>query len=229
MATDSATRSRRMVYPTSNGKPMAETDIHRDLMMRLIQSLKRWFGNKAMTYVSGNLLVYYVPGDKRKHVAPDVFVVFGVPKKDREYYLCWEEGKFPSVVIEVTSSSTRSEDTKKKLAIYRDVFQVKEYFLFDPRSDYLAPRLRGFRLVKGQFVPMSPVNGQLQSKQLGLFLREDGANLQLIDPATGEPLLSPDEEAQREHAARLEAEQRVHEKDAEIERLRQELSKYRGN
>lgn len=222
MATDSAMRSRRMVYPTSDGKPMAETDIHRDLMMRLIQSLKRWFGNKAMTYVSGNLLVYYVPGDKRKHVAPDVFVVFGVPKKDREYYLCWEEGKFPSVVIEVTSSSTRSEDTKKKFAIYRDVFQVKEYFLFDPRSDYLAPRLRGFRLVKGQFVPMSPVNGQLQSKQLGLYLREDGANLQLIDPATGAPLLSPDEQV-------AATERQLREQEAEIERLRQELSKYRGD
>jgi Uma2 family endonuclease len=222
MATVSATRTRRVVYPTSDGKPMAETDLHRKLMTRLIQILERWFGDKPMIYVSGNLLIYYEPGNKRKHVAPDVFVVIGVQKKDREYYLTWEEGKFPTVVIEVTSSSTRSDDIKKKFILYRDVFQVKEYFLFDPRSDYLKPRLRGFRLAKGEYVPMALVDGRLMSKQLGLYLQEDGAVLQLIDPATGQALLSPDEQVAL-------AEQQLHHKDAEIERLRQELGRCRGS
>ena len=53
--------------------------------------------------------------NKRKHVAPDVFVVIGVAKKKREYYLTWEEGKNPTVVIEITSSSTRQEDIKKEI------------------------------------------------------------------------------------------------------------------
>ena len=39
------------------------------------------------------MLMYYVPGNKRKHLAPDVFVVKGVVKRLREYYLLWEEGK----------------------------------------------------------------------------------------------------------------------------------------
>lgn len=214
MATGTATRVRRVIYPTSDGKPMAETDMHRDLMNRTIQILKRWFRDKPMVYVSGNLLIYYVPGNKRKHVAPDVFVVIGVRKHDREYYLCWEEGKYPSVVIEITSSSTKAEDTKKKFALYRDDFGVKEYFLFDPRSDYLAPRLRGFRLVKGEYVPMMPIDGRLYSKQLHLYLEEDGAILQLIDPATNQPLLSADEQ--------------LAEAEREIERLRQKLE-LRGN
>ena len=56
-------------YPTSDGKPMAETDIHRDVMVQSIWSLDHWFADEPMVYVSGNLLVYYVPGNKRKHLA----------------------------------------------------------------------------------------------------------------------------------------------------------------
>lgn len=203
MATGSLTRIRQVIYPETDGKPMAETDVHWKWMVRLKQILQRWFAGKPMVYVSGNLLIYYVPGDKRRHVAPDVFVVIGVRKKDREYFLCWEEGKFPTVVIEVTSKSTQSEDNKKKFALYRDVFGVKEYFLFDPREEYLAPRLRGYRLVKGMYVPMRlDDRGRLHSKHLGLYLQLEGANLKLIDPATGAELLGPDELAEQERMAR---------------------------
>ena len=61
-----------------------------------------------MVYVSGNLLVYYVPGDRLRHLSPDVFVAKGVPKRERLNYLMWEEGKGPDVVIELTSSSMRT-------------------------------------------------------------------------------------------------------------------------
>src|SRR5262249_48387849 len=91
-------------YPTSDGKPMAETDWHRDLMAVLIQTLRAYYCSDSQVYVSGNLLLFYVPGDKRRHVSPDVFVVKGVPKRDRPNYLVWQEGKGPDVVIELTSS-----------------------------------------------------------------------------------------------------------------------------
>jgi len=74
-------------YPTSDGKPMAETDIHRDLMNALIAILKDWYSTNESVYVSGNLLVFYEEGDKRKHVSPDVFVVPGVRNHRRENYL----------------------------------------------------------------------------------------------------------------------------------------------
>src|SRR4051794_21978605 len=140
-----STKAKQVIrYPTSDGKPMAETDIHRDVMVQSIWSLERWYEDDPMVYVTGNLLVYYVPGNKRKHVSPDVFVVKGVAKKKRLYYLAWEEGKFPTAVIEITSSSTRNEDLKRKFELYRDEFRVREHFLFDPRHDYLEPRLCGF-------------------------------------------------------------------------------------
>src|SRR5437773_2186379 len=90
------------LYPTSDGKPMAETDWHRILMLILIQTLEAWYADHPMVYVSGNLLLYYVPGDKRRHLSPDVFVVKGVPKGLRLNYILWEEGKSPKLVIEMT-------------------------------------------------------------------------------------------------------------------------------
>src|SRR5207245_5475604 len=108
------TFDRKIDYPTSDGRPMAETDWHRDLMFALIAMLKMWYARARRVYVSGNLLLYYVPGNKRKHVAPDVFVVRGVSKRKRLYYLLWVEGKSPEMIIELTSKSTRKEDSDTK-------------------------------------------------------------------------------------------------------------------
>ena len=89
-------------YPTSDGKPMAETDLHRDLMLQLIEILKEFYRSVPNVYVSGNLLLFYEQGNRRRHVSPDVFVVRGVEKRERENYLVWEEKKGPQLVIELT-------------------------------------------------------------------------------------------------------------------------------
>src|SRR3989442_984062 len=96
-------------YPTSDGKPMAETDQHRIVMTEVIETLDDRHAGDPQVYVSGNLIVCYQQGNRRKHVSPDVFLVRGVPKRRRLNYLIWEEGRAPQVVIEITSSSTRSE------------------------------------------------------------------------------------------------------------------------
>src|SRR5262245_34469911 len=135
---------RKFDYPTSDGKPMAETEIHRDDMMDLIQTLQDYFAEERMVCVSGNMLMFYEEGNRRKHFAPDVFVVRGIPKKQRDNYLIWEEGKAPDLVIEITSKSTKREDQQEKWELYRDVLRVTEYFLFDPFEEYLKPSLQGF-------------------------------------------------------------------------------------
>lgn len=71
------------IYPESDGKPMAETDIHRDLIIDMIDMLQNHFRECSNVYVSGNLLLYYEKGNPRKSVVPDVFVVFGVENKKR--------------------------------------------------------------------------------------------------------------------------------------------------
>jgi Uma2 family endonuclease len=105
-----------LTYPTSDGRPVAETDDHRELMVALIKALQAYYANDPMVYVSGNLLLFYEQGNRRSHVSPDVFVVKGVAKHRRDNYLMWEEGKGPDFVIELTSSSTRDEDIEDKFA-----------------------------------------------------------------------------------------------------------------
>lgn len=195
------------LYPTSDGRPMAETDYHRELMVQLIAVLKARYAADPNTYVTGNLLLFYRPNDRRRHISPDCMVVFGVPKMDRLNYLTWEEGKGPDVVIELTSKTTRREDVETKFELYRDVLKVKEYFLFDPFEDYLTPSMQGFRLRAGAYQTIRPKAGRLPSTQLGLHLERDGQSLRLWNPTTETWLPTPDEviESQQAEIARLRA------------------------
>jgi Uma2 family endonuclease len=206
---------------------MAETDQHRVLMTDLIQALDDWFAADPNVYVSGNLLLFYEEGNKRRHVSPDVFVVFSVPKRMRPNYLLWEEGRGPAAVIELTSSSTRREDTHKKHLLYRDVLRVPEYFLFDPFGDYLTPPFQGFRLTAGEYRPMRVKDGRMRSRQLGLDLVADGRQLRLANPETGERLPTRAEARRMEADARRAEVQARQAAEAEVERLKAELAAVR--
>jgi Uma2 family endonuclease len=207
-------------YPTSDGKPMAETDIHRDLMLELIETLKWWFRDEPSTYVSGNLLIFYEKGDKRKHVSPDVFVVPKVGNHRRDNYLLWEERPL-DLVIELTSKTTMIEDMEEKYNLYVEKLGVKEYFLFDPKQEYLNPSFQGYRKAKGGFRAIKPAGERLPSKVLGLHLERDGEQLRLWNPATSERVPTPTERVAAETA-------RAEQAEAEVERLRQELARLRG-
>jgi Uma2 family endonuclease len=229
MATgERATARRKEVdYPTSDGKPMAETDLHRDEMVDLIQTLQRHFADLPDVYVTGNILLYYEEGNRRKHVSPDVFMVRGVPKKLRDYYLLWLEGKGPEAVIELTSKTTRREDRGKKRILYRDVLRVPEYFQFDPTEDYLKPPFQGHRLENRDYVPIEPVEGRLPSAVLGLHLEREGQHLRFFDPRTRQRLLTPKElvEIAEGKVAAIEAEnERLRRRIEQLERRKNGLS-----
>ena len=213
---------------------MAETDSHRRLMTALIEALEKWFADDDV-YVTGNLLLFYEEGNKRRHVSPDVFVVKGVHKQERLNYLTWEEGRGPNVVVELTSSSTQKEDTVKKFALYQDVLKVPEYFLFDPFGDYLKPRFQAYRLVAGKYRPLRITHGQTTSRELGLILRAVGNKLRLIDPQTGLQLPTPAEAYRADAVARRAAEDLAMRETAlrqqteiENDRLRSELAAIRS-
>ena len=194
---------RAIFYPESDGKPMAETDIHRDLMLDIIEMLKNHFRARPDVYVSGNLLLYYEKGNPRKSVAPDVFIVLGIEKKQRRTYLLWEEGKSPDFVLELVSQNTYRRDLGQKKDLYASVLSVKEYYLYDPDMQYLEPILQGYRLIDGIYLPIQPVENRLPSDVLGLELGEKNMELGLYNPRTKRWLLKPAEE---EAEARKEAE-----------------------
>lgn len=226
-------------YPESDGKPMAETPKHGNQMWYCITALNRYFANRPDVYAWGNMFIYYQEGDPRKHVSPDCFVVYGVDKREREIYQTWKErNRTPDVVFEITSRTTRNEDTRTKYHLYEQVLKVPEYFLFDPRADYLKPRLRGYRLVNGSYQPLFPVDNRLASEQLQLEIVEMGDLLRFYNPATSSFVASDEELAQRteqeercadREAQRAEQEaQHARRVEEENERLRAEIARLRG-
>jgi Uma2 family endonuclease len=221
-----ATETAEIDYPTSDGRPMAESDLHREVMFDLIHRLAHRYADRPDVYVSGNLMVYYEEAAPKRFLSPDAMVVFGVRAGVRPLYKAWEEGKLPDVVFEVTSKTTAREDRRKKFRLYQDVWRVRELFLFDPTDDYLRPPLQGFRREDGYFRPVESAGGVVASRALGLILSRNGPFLRLTDAATGAVVLNPYEEqrqrAEAEAAGRAAAE-------AEVARLRAELDRLRGN
>ncbi len=230
MASEPITKVRREIeYPTSDGKPMAETQIHRRNMTDLIAVLEERYATDQNVYVSGNMMMYYEEGNKRKHVSPDVFVTLGIPKlPERKYYLTWKEGKGPDVVFELTSKSTKKEDLKKKFELYRDRLFVREYFLFDPEEEYLRPSLQGFRLQTGSYLPIDAIDGRLPSELLRLHLVRQGLDLRLYDPTTRLVLLTPQEQLARTRLILEGSETARRQVETELERLRREVEELRA-
>jgi Uma2 family endonuclease len=220
---------------------MAETDLHRRIMIALLHALEEYYRKHSRVYVSGNIFIYYHDeAGLQQSVSPDVFVVFGAAKGNRRIYKLEDEGKAPQVVIELTSTHTKVEDVVTKHYIYAGM-GVREYFLFDPYTETMHPALRGFRLEGGEYVPMA--NGRrgasrLRSEVLGLELRVEQGLLRLFDPKTGEFLRSPEEAEEelrvakmklmREAKTRQKAEARAAKAEAENARLREELARLRG-
>ncbi|MBI2190553.1 MAG: Uma2 family endonuclease [Planctomycetes bacterium] len=210
-------------YPESDGKPMAETELHANILMALVHALRDYFRDEADVYIGGNMFLYYEKDNPKAVCAPDVFLVRGVSKEIRRVYQTWKEGKGPDLVIELTSRSTKLEDLGNKRAVYAEL-GVKEYFLFDPYREYLRPPLRGYRLEGEEYVAMEPSSeARLKSEVTGLELAVSEGWLRLFDPATGQRLLTPEEEAR---ARRQEAEAREA-AEAEARRLAQELERLR--
>ena len=215
---------RRVAYPTSDGKPMAETDKHRDLMFYFIEALKAFFALSGRTvYVSGNNFLFWEEGNPKARVSPDCYVVFDVTPEERNSYMAWKEGgRLPAVVFEFTSRKTQREDTSTKFPLYEQVLRVPEYFQFDPTGDYLHPRLQGYRLgPDGRYVRLELTDDRLYSEQIDLDLVMAGETLRLYDPAGGRflPTLIESE------AQRAAVEQENERLRAELEALRRQIGR----
>lgn len=208
---------------------MAETDAHRNQMIdALLHPLQERYRRRNDVYVSGNLLLYYEEGNPAASVAPDVFVVFGIPQRERRIYKLWEEGKAPDVVFELSSRATSNQDLSHKRLLY-EALGVTEYFIIDPLGEYLKPPLQGFRLIEeGYYRPLMPTpignqNWELASDVLKLFLRAEGNQLRLYDPEQTQYLLTRPEEAEARRQAEARAtaaETRAAALEAELARLR---------
>lgn len=207
-------------YPETDGKPMAETDRHRKLILELTEAFERFYAEEPEIYVTGDLLLYYLEGVPQECVAPDVMVCFGVPKKERRIYKLWEEKIAPSIIIELASHSTYKKDRESKRELY-EFLGVNEYFIYNPEYPKTLPSLLAYRLENGEYQKIRIENGRVLSRVLNLELVDTGNTLRLFNPQTEKFLPNFAELSQvLERAGRDEA---------EIEKLKAELARLKND
>lgn len=207
-------------FPTSDGEPMAETIENVVQMVDLMFAVRDLLETqgRARVAVGGNQLMYYNRLNGRDHVSPDVYVALDVTPGGRPKWETWVEGKFPDIVFEITSPSTQDVDLDSKRALYARL-GAREYYIYDPQQK-LSLSFRGYIRRGDALEPMAAEsNGAIVSPLLGAELRQIGIYLRVIDPATGVPIRTPNEErhdrrvaeerALLEEQARLAAEERA--------------------
>ena len=214
-------------YPSADGEPVAETYDHLYALLTTLEALKQYLTGRQAT-VLGNQFLYYAQGFPKLRVAPDVMVIFDVTPGGRDNYKVWEEGQVPSVIFEMTSFGTKDQDQVFKKTLYEQL-GVKEYWLFDPKGEWVEEQLRGYRL-RGE--TYEPITDQ-RSEPLQLRLQIEGHLIGFYREDTGEKLLIPDELAealQQEVLARQQAEeqaeqarQRAEQAEAQVEQLKARL------
>jgi Uma2 family endonuclease len=164
-------------YPSSDGKPMAENTKQFHWIALIKGNLEWLFKRNADVFVAGDHLIY--PVEKRPDIrqAPDVYVAFGRPKKDRGSYRVFEEeGVFPQVVFEVLSPGNRSGEMALK-SIFYDRYGAEEYYVYDPDTNELAGLIRrGATLVDA-----GPMDGFV-SPRLGICFDLSDGELQIFHP-----------------------------------------------
>jgi Uma2 family endonuclease len=221
-----------IVYPSADGEPVAETYDHLDAMITTLVVLKQYLADRRAT-VLANQFLYYAQGFPKLRVAPDVMVIFDVEPGGRDNYKIWEEGQVPKVIFEMTSPGTKLEDQNNKKDLYERI-EVEEYWLFDPRGEWISEKLRGYRLGENGYQLIT----DSRSDVLQLKLEIEGKLIGFYREDNGEKLLIPDElasafkaESQRAEAESQRAEAESQRAEAESQRaaeLESLLASYRS-
>ena len=218
MSTATAPKIPPIELDYEDDQPM-DSPWHRAQMELLIQTTHVRWQDRSDYYTGGNMFVYFSFEQARTHDyrGPDYFTVVGVDGSvERKAWVVWEEsGRYPDVIIELLSPTTRAEDLGTKKDLYERVFRTPEYFCYDPDTRLLM----GWRLIAGRYLPIAPdENGRFPCHVLdstlgfweGSFDRVRGVWIRLWD-AAGELVPSPPELAAVAEARASEAEAHANE------------------
>jgi Uma2 family endonuclease len=171
----------RLQLPEEDGVPL-ESYYHVLQSALLAEVIHQHLKGRTDYFCGRNMFVYFslqqaqeiiefVEGkrDEVRYKGPDLFVVLGVDgTKRRKSWLVWEENdRFPDLIVEIVSPSTKEKDTKDNLELYAQVFRTREYFWYDEELG----EWMGYRLQGGEYVPIE-VNerGWRWSEVLGAWL-----------------------------------------------------------
>ncbi|MBO3461523.1 Uma2 family endonuclease [Aetokthonos hydrillicola Thurmond2011] len=220
-----------------DGEPL-ESNRHRIAMNVLIQSLEQAWSDRNDYFTGGNMFIYYSSAQVRNRdfKGPDFFVVLNVEgERSRQGWVVWDEnGRYPDVIIELMSPSTKNVDLREKKNLYEGVFRTRDYFVFDP---FDPNSLQGWRLDSDlRYQPLvANEQGWLWCETLGFWLgtwegtiiRETASWLRFYDRERNLVLLPDEAERDRAEAERQRADA---ERDrAEAERQRADAERDRAD
>ena len=227
-----------IVYPETDGKPLPDGEYQSPIFRDVVGTLETHFRDRPDVHVNGNTMFYYEEGNPRRVISPDCYVAFGVDVEAilrNNTYLLWDVGKPPDFVLEIGSSSTARNDLGRKRDLYAQL-GIGEYWRFDGTGqDFYREPLAGEYLQDGEYSRYElhrEADGMVwaHSPTLDLDLCWDNGRLRYYNPATATWLLNQEEEhaareaaqgaVESERSARLSAEARVAELEAELQRLR---------
>jgi Uma2 family endonuclease len=172
-------------YPESHEDDMGESTLHYKLLWYLFGALNSYFSGNSAVMIASNLNLYYEEGNPYKYFTPDLMIVFGAEKRERQVYKLWEEKIFPQVVFEIASERTWKNDIGEKSEFYAQ-FGTEEYYLIDVERKYLPLPLMSYRLREGRlrYVPLE--NDRVFSPLLKLEIVDTGKSFRLFDPTVKE-------------------------------------------
>ncbi|MBK1988382.1 Uma2 family endonuclease [Sphaerospermopsis aphanizomenoides BCCUSP55] len=166
-----------IIYPDSDGKPMAENTEHYEWIVKIKENLEILFASKQDVFIAGDLLWYPVEGSVKTRQAPDVMVIFGRPKGRRGSYKQWEENNIaPQVVFEILSPGNRSQEMARKLLFYHR-YGVEEYYIYEPTTLELTGLIRQQEWLE----EIEEINGWI-SPRLGIRFELTSDNLEIYYP-----------------------------------------------
>jgi Uma2 family endonuclease len=170
-ARTSITESPEVVYPESDGLPMADNTLQFEWITKIEGGLDAQYADDPLVFVAGDCFWYPVEGDPNIRVAPDTLVVFGRPKGHRSSYRQWEEGGIaPQVVFEILSPGNRAGEMSRKFDVYQ-TYGVEEYYLIDPDRELASGWLRS----EGALLPIPVMAGWVSPRLQIQFVYANGA------------------------------------------------------
>ncbi|WP_204102522.1 MULTISPECIES: Uma2 family endonuclease [Spirulina sp. CCY15215] len=174
-----------LLYPDSDGKPLADNTIQLRLIFTIKGGLDALFKDRDDVFIAADLLWYPVQltqseiraQKKPKKQAPDVMVVFGRPKGERGSYLQWEEDNIaPQVAFEILSPGNKKKDMETKFKFYQE-HGIEEYYLYNPKKN----RLQGWLRKGGKLEEIAQMSGW-RSPLLGIRFATSEGDLVLFHP-----------------------------------------------
>lgn len=214
-----------IIYPESDGLPMADNTEQFDWIVIIKLGLESLFADNTNVFIAADLLWYPVEGDNKTRVAPDVMVAFGRPKGKRGSYQQWREDNItPQVVFEILSPGNTLKEMANKFQFYNR-YGVEEYYLYDPDKVDLTAWLRSetglevIEQIKGWVSPRLGIRFELAEDELQIY-RPDGQRFATYV----EVVQQREQERQRAEQERQRAEQerqRAEQAEAMLEQERQ--------